>query len=254
MKKFLKIIHSAIWWFDFGLIVLLGIFFDYFVWPKSPKMHRAAERFWAWTLMKIGGVKLEISGQENMPKDETVVYMANHQSHLDWPIIFMAIPGQYLFLAKKELFDIPVFGTYLRMQKYIPIDRSNVRASWKTYQNIIDLIKAGNSIVLYPEGTRSSDGKLQRFKTFSFYFLKETRVKVVLVAIEGSRDVQRGGSKLISPGVVKVKILPQISFDDLYHLDNKEFSLAASKRAREALLKALEEKVTQDGGQSEENR
>ena len=240
MKKLIRIIHSVIWWIDWIAIMILGIVFDAIIWPNSRKMHRNVERFWAWTLMKIGGVKLEVTGEENLPKNETVVYMANHQSHLDWPIIFRVIPGYYLFLAKKELFDIPIFGTYLRLQKYIPIERTNIRKSLKTYQHVIELIKSGNSIVLYPEGTRSYDGKLQRFKSFSFYFLKETKSKVVPVAIDGSRDIQREGSKLIYPGKVKVKILPQISFDDLYHLENKEFSLAAANRAREVLLAALE--------------
>ncbi|MEA3490013.1 MAG: lysophospholipid acyltransferase family protein [Candidatus Omnitrophota bacterium] len=242
MKKFIRIIHSVIWWIDWIVIVLLGIVFDSVIWPKNKKMYRKAEQFWAWTLMKIGGIKLEITGRENLPKNETVVYMSSHQSDLDWPIIFRAIPGQYLFMAKQELFDIPIFGTYMRLQKYIPIERTNIRKSLKTYQFVIELIKAGNSIVLYPEGTRSYNEKLQRFKSFSFSFLKEAKVRVVPVAIDGSINIQRKGSKLIHPGKVKVKILPPVSFDELYPLENREFSSAAANRVREALLIALESK------------
>ncbi len=240
MKKLIRIIHSAIWWIDWVVLVLVGIVLDSVICPKNKEMHRKAERFWAWTLIKIGGIKLEITGQENLPKNETVVYMANHQSDLDWPIIFRAIPGRYLFLAKQELFDVPIFGTYMRLQKYIPIERTNIRKSLKTYQFLIELIKAGNSIVLYPEGTRSYNEKLQRFKSFSFSFLKEAKVRVVPIAIDGSINIQRKDSKLIHPGKVKVKILPPINFDELYPLENKEFSLAAANRAREALLIALE--------------
>jgi 1-acyl-sn-glycerol-3-phosphate acyltransferase len=244
LKRSIKVLHSIIWWTDWVVIVLLGIIFDSVVWPGNRTMYRKSEYFWAWTLMKLGGVKLEITGRENLPENETVVYMANHQSDLDWPVIFMAVPGQYLFLAKKELFDVPIFGTYMRIQKYIPIERDKIRKSFKTYEDIVSLIRSGNSIVIYPEGTRSYSKELQRFKSFSFAFLQEARVRVVPVAIDGSIDIQKKGSKLITPGNVKVTILPPISFDDIYHLDIKWFCSRASDRVRQALLEALEKKDT----------
>lgn len=239
LKKIARVAHSAIWWTDWVAIVLLGIVFDGIIWPGNRDMYRKSERFWAWTLMKLGGIRLEIKGQEALPKNETVVYMANHQSDLDWPIIFRAIPGQYLFLAKKELFETPVFGTYMRMQKYIPIDRDRIIKSYKTYQDVVGLIKSGNSIVIYPEGTRSYSEELQQFKSFSFAFLQEARVRVVPIAIDGSINIQKKGSKLISPGKVKVTILPPVSFDDIYHLDSKDFCAAASQKVRDALLSVL---------------
>ena len=239
MKKFLKGVHSVIWWIDWIVIVLLGIAFDTVVWPGNRKMYRKAEYFWAWTLMKIGGIKLEITGGENIPAGETVVYMANHQSDLDWPIIFMAVPGQYLFVAKQELFNAPVFGRYMKIQGYIPIERTKIRESLKTYQTVIDLIKQGNSIVIYPEGTRSHTEGLQRFKSFSFAFLKEAGVRVVPIAIEGSINIMRKGSKTINPGKVKVSILPPVSLNDIYGLENKEFCLEAAARVRSPLSSVL---------------
>jgi len=220
--------------------MLLGIIFDSVVWRGNRKMYRKVENFWAWTLMKLGGIKLDVEARENLPKNETVVYMANHQSDIDWPIIFRAIPGQYLFLAKKELFDVPVFGTYMRIQKYIPIERDSIRKSFKTYRDMVALIGSGNSIVIYPEGTRSYNRELQKFKSLSFAFLQDARVRVVPVAIAGSIDIQKKGSSLISPGKVKVTILPPINFDDIYNLGTKEFCLAASDRVRRSLLDVLE--------------
>ena len=234
-----RIIHSTIWWADWILIVLLGLVFDSCIWPGNRKMYRASERFWAWTLMKIGGIKLKIGGLDNLPRGETVVYMVNHQSDLDWPIIFMAVPGQYLFLAKKELFDVPVFGTYMKLQNYIPIDRSKVRRSMRTYSKVADLINKGNSIVIYPEGTRSHSNDMQKFKSFSFSFLRDARVRVVPIAIDGSINIQKKGARSIRPGSVKVDILPPISFDDIYALDTKRFCQEASNRVRESLLSAL---------------
>ncbi len=238
-KKFIKVAHSVIWWIDWIVIVLLGIVFDTVVWPGNKKMYRKAEYFWAWTLFKIGGIKLEITGRENLPKDETVVYMANHQSDLDWPIIFMAVPGYYLFVAKQELFNAPVFGRYMKIQGYIPIERTKIRKSLQTYQAVIDLIKQGNSIVIYPEGTRSHTEDLQRFKSFSFSFLKEARVRVVPIAIEGSIKIMRKGTKAINSGTVKVSILPPVTFEDIYGLENKEFCMEAATRVRNSLLSAL---------------
>ena len=98
LKKPARIVHSIFWWTDWITIVLLGIIFDSVVWRGNRSMYRRVENFWAWTLMKLGGIKLEITGRENLPKNETVVYMANHQSDIDWPVIFRAIPGQYLSL------------------------------------------------------------------------------------------------------------------------------------------------------------
>ncbi len=234
-----RIIHSTIWWANWILILLLGLIFDSVIWPGNRKMYRKSEYFWAWTLMKIGGIKLKITGGHNLPENETVVYMANHQSDLDWPIIFMAVPGYYLFLAKKELFDVPVFGTYMKLQNYIPIERTSLRRSLRTYDKVADLIKKGNSIVIYPEGTRSRDRDLQKFKSFSFSFLQEARVRVVPIAIDGSINIQKKGSGLISPGEVSVNILPPISFDDIYDLEAKDFCRKASDRVRESLLKIL---------------
>ena len=240
MSKLFRMVHSIIWWAAWITIVLLGIIFDSIIWPGNRTMYRRAEIFWAWTLMKLGGIRLEINGQENLPKNETVVYMANHQSDLDWPIIFRAIPGLYLFLAKKELFDAPIFGAYMKIQKYIPIERDSIRKSFKTYKDIVTLIKFRNSIVIYPEGTRSYNRDLQKFKSFSFAFLQDARVRVVPVAIDGSIDIQRKGSRLISPGKVKVTILPPISFEDIYNLKTREFCSTASNRVRCSLLGALD--------------
>ena len=242
MKKLIRIIHSIIWWVDGVVLMMVGIVLDAVIWPGDRKMYRKYERFWAWTLMKVGAVKLEIKGRENLPQDETVVYMANHQSHLDWPIIFRAVPRQYLFLAKQELFEAFIFGIYMKQQKYIPIDRRHIRSSLKTYKTVIDLIKSGNSIVIYPEGTRSYNEKLQKFKSFSFSFLQEAKVRVVPIAIDGSINVIKKGSKIMYPGKVEVSILPPISFDDLYYMENKEFCLAASNKVRQALLTVLEGK------------
>lgn len=244
LKRSIRILHSIIWWTDWVVIMLLGIMFDSVIWPGNRTMYRKSEYFWAWTLMKLGGIKLEIMGRENLPENETVVYMANHQSDLDWPVIFMAVPGKYLFLAKKELFDVPIFGTYMRIQKYIPIERDKIRKSFKTYDDVVNLIRSGNSVVIYPEGTRSYNEELQRFKSFSFAFLREARVKVVPVAIDGSINIQKKGSKLISPGKVKVTILPPIGFDDIYHLGVKGFCSTASNRVRQAILEVLEKKDT----------
>ncbi len=239
LKNTIKVVHSIVWWIDWLVILTLGLFFDAVVWPGNRDMYRKSERFWAWSLMKIGGIHLEITGQENLPKNETVVYMPNHQSDLDWPIIFMTIPGQFLFLAKQELFDTPVFGAYMRLQEYIPIERSNIRKSYKTYQTIITLINSGNSIVIFPEGTRSFNNTLGKFKPSSFSILQSTKVRVVPIVIDGSTNIQRKGSKSINPGRVKVKILPPVAFDDLYSLDNKEFSYAALNRVRESLMTEL---------------
>ncbi|MCX5668045.1 MAG: lysophospholipid acyltransferase family protein [Candidatus Omnitrophica bacterium] len=240
LKKTFRIAHSIFWWTDWIMIMILAIIFDSVVWRGNRSMYRRVESFWAWTLMMLGGIKLEIVGSENLPKNETVVYMANHQSDIDWPIIFRVIPGQYLFLAKKELFDVPVFGTYMRIQKYIPIERDSIRKSFKTYKDIVALIGSGNSIVIYPEGTRSYNRELQKFKSFSFAFLQDARVRVIPVAIDGSIDIQKKGSPLISPGRVKVTILPPISFDDIYNLETREFCSAASNRVRRSLLDVLE--------------
>ncbi|MEJ2545447.1 MAG: lysophospholipid acyltransferase family protein, partial [Calditrichaceae bacterium] len=121
-------------------------------------------RFWAKTILKISGIKVEIVGLENVNPEIPVVYMANHGSLFDILASFYAIPGAARFIAKKELFRIPFFAQGMQIVGMIKIDRGNSAKARATINEAIDVMKKGVSVIIFPEGTRSREGNIRPFK------------------------------------------------------------------------------------------
>ena len=120
------------------------------------------------------------------------------------------MPGQFRWLAKEELFRIPLFGLAMRRAGYIAVDRSNRRKSVESMKIAIERISQGTSVLIFPEGTRSPDGSLGAFKTGSFTLALQAQVPIVPVAIHGSRDIMAKKSCWIRGGAIRVEILPAV--------------------------------------------
>jgi 1-acyl-sn-glycerol-3-phosphate acyltransferase len=165
---------------------------------------------WARVSLWLAGVKLVVEGRENLP-DGAVVYMPNHQSNFDILALFAGIPRQFRWLAKEELFHIPLFGLTMRRAGYIPVDRSNRKKSVESMRHAIERISQGTSVVIFPEGTRSPDGHLKDFKVGSFTLAIQAGVPVVPIAITGTRDVMPKHSRWIRGGRVTVTIFPPVA-------------------------------------------
>ncbi len=130
--------------------------------------------------------------------------MSNHTSNLDPPILLPLIPGRTSVLVKKELFRIPIFGRAMRMTSLVPVDRTNRERSVESLRKACDVLRSGINMMVFVEGTRSSDGRLLPFKKGPFYLAMETGVPIVPITIAGAHELQPKGQLLSRSGVVRV--------------------------------------------------
>ena len=137
--------------------------------------------------------------------------MSNHVSNLDPPVLIPVIPGRCSVLLKSEILKIPILGTAMRMAKFVPVERGSRRdAAQASIAAAADALKSGLHMMVYPEGTRSLDGRLSSFKKGPFFLAQGTGAPVIPVAISGTERMMRKGSAAITPGVATLRFLPAI--------------------------------------------
>lgn len=211
----------------FGVpVVVLGL-----LRPRSQVFLRCA-RPWSRILLAAAGARMEISGVEHVPA-RPCLFAANHQSLLDIPALFLVLPDSARFLAKESLFHIPVLGWAMTASGCIPIDRSNRARAVRSLREAAVRVRGGRSVVFFPEGTRSRDGKLAPFKKGGFHLAREAEVPVVPVAISGSYRILRPGSVRVRPGPLRVHLAPAL--DPARHAGAEDLS-AATRAAIAAAL------------------
>ena len=163
------------------------------------------------TGVRAAGIHVEVLGLEHVPPGRTCIFMCNHVSNLDPPVVMPAIPGRISVLLKKELMSIPILGTAMRMAKFVPVARGSRRdIATATVEAAAEALRSGLHILVYPEGTRSLDGKLSTFKKGPFFLAAQTAAPIIPVAISGTQHMMRKGSAAITPGVAKVQMLPAV--------------------------------------------
>jgi 1-acyl-sn-glycerol-3-phosphate acyltransferase len=167
-------------------------------------------KLWAKIIIKTAGIKIDVTGQDNIPLERPVVFACNHASQFDIPILYEVLPVQFRFLAKKELFKIPFLGFAMRFAGYIPVNRSGGKAAMLDLKKAAERLKTGVSIVIFPEGTRSTDGQLKTFKMGGIFIAFKAGCPLVPIAISGSHYILPKGSLRVKPGRVKVTIGPPI--------------------------------------------
>lgn len=167
-------------------------------------MHRHA-CFWSWGGLNVAGVRYRVAGAENVPTEGPVIFMSNHQGNFDILTLYQAVPRPFAWLAKEELFKIPVFGHSMARGGYIPIDRSDGRKALKSLAAAAELIRAGRSVLMFPEGTRSTDGQLLPFKRGGFILAAKAGVPVVPIAISGSLLINPPRQICLKPGTITVR-------------------------------------------------
>lgn len=173
--------------------------------PSGNLAHKVA-RLWGRWILAAAGVRVKVKGKENLLKDRPQVVFSNHTSYFDVFCLLAHLPIQFRWLAKAELFKIPVFGKVMEYGGYLPVDRSNPRRAHRTMMEAAERIRKGASIVIFPEGTRSPDGKLQEFKTGGVSLALMAQVPVVPVAILGTHEIMPKGSLRVRPRAVEIRI------------------------------------------------
>ncbi len=160
---------------------------------------------------KILGIRLEVSGLEMIDKKTSYVFMSNHLSAMDGPLLFILIPQSIRVILKKEAFRIPVIGLAMRLVGFIPVDRKGLRGGKKSIDRATRTIKEkGYSFLIFPEGTRSRDGKLQLLKRGGFFLALNSQVPVAPVSIQGTFKIMPKKSFFIKKGNVRVAFHPAV--------------------------------------------
>jgi 1-acyl-sn-glycerol-3-phosphate acyltransferase len=175
-----------------------------FIPPRGDWTLRGA-RLWARGVLLGGFVRLRSRGRELVPRDTPVVFMSNHESWLDIPALLATIPVQVRFLAKKSLFSWPFFGWAIASMGFIPVDRKNRRDAVKSFEDAAARIRAGRSVLIFPEETRSTDGKLLPFQRGGFLIALKAGIPIVPVGLEGPRRCLPKYNYLVRPGTITVR-------------------------------------------------
>jgi 1-acyl-sn-glycerol-3-phosphate acyltransferase len=183
----------------------------------------------AWTGVRLAGVRVQTVGLDGIDPSRTYIFMANHASNLDPPILLPLIPGRTSVLVKKELFSYPILGKTMRLGSLVPVDRGNHEAGIAAGREAAGILRQGVNMTIFVEGKRSFDGRLLPFKKGAFYLAKECEVPVVPVTIVGTHFLMPKKRFSIKPGTATI----------IFHdpMDPREFP------DRDALLLAVRERI-----------
>jgi len=200
----------------------------------------ACGMFGARTAVRIAGIRVVKEGLERLDPQGTYIYMCNHVSNIDPPVVVPAIPRRTSVLVKKELFKVPILGKAMRMGSLVPVDRTNREAAIQSLRAAGDVMRSGINMTVFPEGTRSREGKLLPFKKGPFHLAMESGVPVVPMTILNSYELMPPGQSYALPGTVRV----------IFHspLDPKEFEDKDQlmEAVRDAIREALPPERTMD--------
>jgi 1-acyl-sn-glycerol-3-phosphate acyltransferase len=196
----------------------------------------------AYTGVRLAGVRVATEGLERLDPARSYIFMSNHVSNLDPPILIRKIPGRTSVMVKKELFKYPILGQAMRIGSLVPVDRGSRDAGIDAVKEAEDVIKKGLSMMIYIEGKRSFDGKLLPFKKGPFYLAIESGVPVVPVTIAGTHECMPKGQFAVKPGLVRLIFHPPIEPKDFGDRDQ------LMEQVRQAIESGLPEQYRAEVG------
>ncbi len=193
---------------------------------------------WAMFSMRAGvgaaGIRVRVLGAENIPQGVSCIFLSNHVSNLDPPILLPAIPGMCSVFLKRSLMKIPLIGTAMRLGKYVPVARGHSRLeAEQSVALAAEALRSGMHIFIFPEGTRSLDGNLLPFKKGAFFLAADTNAPLVPIIIQGTGRMMRKGSMKVDPGLATVRFLPALRPRDFS--SREELMETVSREMRMAL-------------------
>lgn len=214
----------------FGVVSFLISLFD-----RTPPRQLTVARAWARSLLRIAGVKVTIEGLDRIQPGGNYVFVSNHVSYMDIPVVLGNVPEQFLFLAKAELFEIPFLGTHLRTAGHVMVPREDPRSAIKTLQHTAALLHHGRSTLVFPEGGRSESGELQEFKDGAAFLAIRAQIPVVPMAMTGMRHILRMHTLTFHRGHVKLRIGEPISTEGMTTHQRAELTAAVRQKIVEML-------------------
>lgn len=222
-------IRTIVWTISFWLSLLLLLPFLLYAKLLKDEQKKVVladqmARKWSRFLLALAGANVEVRGLERIPTEGPVVYVANHQSNFDIPLMIAHMPKTKGFIAKKELLKMPVVKSWMRYMKCVFIDREDIRQQVKSISEGVAQIKLGQSMVIFPEGTRSADGSLGTFKAGSLKLATKSNATIVPVAICNSRGLMPKGLYKVTPANVVLKICQPIENPEQMNRETNELA------------------------------
>jgi 1-acyl-sn-glycerol-3-phosphate acyltransferase len=210
-------------WFHFWLVMLSLVtgsivIFVSFVKADHPLIQRLA-RWWGQILLRMARIPVQVEGLEHLTPGQAYVFAANHRSNFDIFVLIATLPGRFLWVAKKSLFKVPVFGQALTRMGSISVDRDNLPSAIQSLNKATAIVRSGVSMIIFPEGTRATCRELLPFKKGVFIMALKAGQPIVPVSISGTRFIQTRESMRVRPGPVKVVISPPIAPTTFRHKD-----------------------------------
>lgn len=215
-----------------GALVVVGALFG--VRDRPGGIYDKVPRWWSKAVLFAGGVKVRVHGWENAGSGAPRIFAANHVSWFDVPALASTLP-RYKFVAKAELFKVPVFGHGIRAIGMIEIQRDNRKAAFGAYDVAAQKIQAGNSVVVFPEGTRGYEYPLRPFKKGPFVLAVAAGVPIVPVILHGTIEVLKKGSLWAHPGMVDIHLLEPVETAGIVYEQRDELMATVRGRMADAM-------------------
>jgi 1-acyl-sn-glycerol-3-phosphate acyltransferase len=211
LRAYLFLLLFIPWTFFVAFSAMICTFFD-----RSGRLYHFHARLWSRIGFGMAGISLEVTGAEKVPVDTPVIFMSNHQGYFDILALFLALPQRFSWIAKEELFRIPVFGYSMARAGYVPLNRAgDGRRALKSIEAAAAIIRNGQSVVIFPEGSRTFDGGLLPFKKGGFLLAGKAGVPIVPVTISGSMRINPKTRLELHPGTIRVRIADPIPTEGL---------------------------------------
>jgi 1-acyl-sn-glycerol-3-phosphate acyltransferase len=220
----------------FGILAITASIFD-----STGNFSHIVARMWGKSILIASRIKVTVTGLSNIDPSKSYIYMSNHQSNFDIPVLLAHLKVQFRWLAKAELFRIPIFGIAMKRVGYISIDRSDRRAAFTSLKKAAHMIRNGVSVLIFPEGTRSRDGNICPFKKGGFVLAVDSQVPIVPVIVHGTRSIMPRDELKIEPGTVVIEIEKPIETSS-YTRKNKDDLM---KKVQDTICESFERGKTE---------
>lgn len=180
-------------------------------------------------MIGVTGSTVTVEGLDNIPKDQSVLFVSNHQSNFDIPLLMGYLQKPIGFIAKAEIKKLPIVPNWMEIMNCVFMDRSDRRQSLNAIKVGIEKLKNGHSLVIFPEGTRSKNNQIGEFKSGSFHLATKSGVPIIPVRIEGTYNILEANNNKIKPANVTLKVFPPVYLDQLGMNDPKEIAAYIKK-------------------------
>jgi 1-acyl-sn-glycerol-3-phosphate acyltransferase len=232
LKGIVNVMRIALVFFWTAFCAVLGMVLMLFLWNGSRVHYITGYYFYTPGILAICGIRVTVSGLENLNPKVPHIFVCNHASHLDVVCIARVIPIGLFYIAKKELARVPFLGQYMAFIGHIFVDRKNKEKAFESLRKAAAKIKAGKNVITFPEGTRTKTGHLMMFKRGSFVIAKDGNIPIMPLAIIGSRDALPSGGWMIKSVPIHIAIGKSIETEEFADLSIEQLADLAKNRVQ----------------------